>query len=117
MWDLISSLSMDAAMVWLVCAGVAIFSKGILPDRLFRVFARLHQELWLWGPLILVTFVHDAATEPGGFWIVLTTAVHLWCWWSLRDWPDENRWKRRGRRLKEKVAVRGGTLVVESATT
>jgi hypothetical protein len=48
-------------------------------------------------------------------WLVFFDALSLYTWWIYRDWPDENRWKRRGKKLKDAIAIRAGRLVVVPA--
>ena len=45
-------------------------------------------------------------------WRIVFDALALWNWWHFRNWPDENRWTRRGRRARSAVARIGARLVV-----
>lgn len=46
----------------------------------------------------------------------LADAIYGLWWWRSRNWPDD-KWTRRGRRLKEKIAAVRGKLVAVPATT
>lgn len=106
------------SLLWLWVAVMALVLQG---GKLGTLFAFLHQELWIVGPGVVLALPWNSAqpdtTAADRLLMTVLTAEHLWLWWSLRNWPDENKWTRRGRRLKEKVAARGGKLVVEPATT
>jgi hypothetical protein len=121
--ELIKVLAVLAQMVSLcwqmaLCAAMvgrllSTISSGGGPrmDRLWRAFARVHQELWIAAPPGLIAGA--AGTWHSKYsWMIISFAVALWQWWAYRDWPDENRWKRRGRKLKDAVAERAGRLVV-----
>jgi hypothetical protein len=83
--------------------------------KITSALIRMHQELWIvGGPGLLASAVDSFHGRWP--WMVAFNAWGLVSWWSLRNWPDENRWKRRGRKLKDAVAVRAGRLVVEPAS-
>jgi hypothetical protein len=89
------------------------------PSKLRTVLIFLHQQLWIVGLGVSIPFVKD---YPGdGFWArlwdLIVVAGVTGLWWGSRNWPDENVWKRRGRRLKNKVSALGGKLVVVPETT
>lgn len=109
-----------AAVVWLdwslvlvsaqVTSIYCMFHEAPTLDLWWRAGARLHQELWiLVAPCILLTAVDDWHARV---WKVPLDAFGLLVWWNVRDWPDENRWRRRGRKLREAVTRRGARLVV-----
>lgn len=120
MWDAVAWMSLQFVIVlWWLPLNVAFLGANRLPERVFRFCVWLHQEMWIAVPLPLLVFavvmpgVQGWGDHLGGSLLVLILGVD---WWYLRNWPDENKWTRRGRRLKEKVAARGGKLVVEPAT-
>lgn len=96
---------------WL--AMVVFTSEGRV--REFLVF--VHQELWPVAPVGYLIMIGGWAVVPHGVvgWLVglgIVVFAPIF-WWGSRNYPDDdNVWKRRGRRLKEKVARAGGKLVV-----
>ena len=66
---------------------------------------------------LAIGIVHWAVQDWNGDspWVILFDALNLFNWWYFRNWPDENRWKRRAKKAKEAVAVRAGRLVVVPA--
>jgi hypothetical protein len=122
--EIASIVALTAFTVWCMGFGVAqwadllhaIFGR----DKLLLVRAaagRIHQEMWLFAPPGLLILLSRAVHEHH-YWAIFVYLVNVWCWWRYRDWPDdENRWLRRGRKLKEKVAARGGKLVVVPTTS
>lgn len=119
MWETVGAVAINVVLAWWLPLNLAYLWSG-LPEQVYRFLVWIHQELWIMVPVPLLAFavimpgVHGPSSRFGASLVVLLVGFD---WWYLRNWPDENKWKRRGRRLKEKVAVRGGTLVVESATT
>ena len=64
---------------------------------------------------VLAADLPGIATEPS-FWNYLFFAIALGCWWLYRhDKDDDDRWKRRGQKLADKVAEVGGRLQVVPA--
>ena len=107
---------------WTVALTAAMFGRvgylahpsGLL-DAVWRAFARLHQELWLFAaPGILVNAVESWHTS-GEQWLLVAHGYALYVWWRFRDWPDDNHWRRRARKAREAIARRGARLVVVPA--
>jgi hypothetical protein len=83
-------------------------------ELLWRAAGRVHQEVWIAVPPgVLLGTIHDWHSHTP--WLVFFDALSLYVWWIYRDWPDENRWKRRGKKLKDAIAIRAGRLVVVPA--
>jgi hypothetical protein len=83
-------------------------------ERFWRAAARIHQEAWLFAPpgfLILTV----QAWHRNQSWTMLFYAYALYSWWKYRDWPEENHWKRRGKKVRDTVKVSAGRLVVVPA--
>lgn len=116
--ELIQTLVTGTSLIWqLSIAGgmlgqiIVMLGGGQRADRLWRALARVHQELWIVAPPgLILGAIHT--WHSGTPWLIISYAFALWQWWHYRDWPDENRWKRRGRKLKDAVTVRAGRLVV-----
>lgn len=103
-WSLTVTSALIVYLAWLI-------RKTDRLEHIWRSQARIHQELWLVAPVgALSTAVqHWHSHTP---WMVVFDVLTLFNWWNLRNWPDENRWKKRGKKAKEAVAVRAGRLVV-----
>jgi len=80
------------------------------PESVWRAAARAHQELWIAVPPGIVFWAVDALRDPQVS--LLWPGLALLSWVLYGDWPDDNVWKRRGRKLKDAVTVRAGRLVV-----
>lgn len=65
--------------------------------------------------LLLADYLPGIATDPGP-WRYIGFALGLWCWHFYRhDKDDDDRWKRRKRKLAQKAAEVGGRLVLVPA--
>jgi hypothetical protein len=116
--DLIPMLAEAVWLTWLTALTIGLMGQlvyliGGSPavDWTWRAAARIHQELWIAAPAGLFVAAIQVWRSPQS-WMVLFAAANLWPWWYFRNWPDENRWKRRGRKLKDAVVARAGRLVV-----
>ena len=118
--SVIGALAIGVTLQWqfTICVGVfAQFFCLLKPgskraETIWRACGWMHQELWIAVPpgMLLATIQNWHGHTP---WLVVFNAWSLYQWWTLRNWPDdENRWKRRGRKLKDAVAERAGRLVV-----
>lgn len=114
------SVADNYVLMWWVGLMVAKIAYSLSRDAAFTRFCVfMHQQLWIGMPVALLL---DVVLAPPAHNMLapLVRAVLFayigWRWWRSRDWPDENPWKRRGRRLKEKVAARGAKLVVVPET-
>lgn len=115
----IKALASVVYMMWSLSLAFALLGWFIslirpgskLLDTAWRAFARIHQELWIVVPPCIALAAVDHWHDRNYFGL-FTDALTLWNWVRLKDWPDENRWKRRGRKLKDAVAERAGRLVV-----
>jgi len=80
-------------------------------EKIWRALARAHQELWLFAPpgllLSVIEIWHSRAP-----WLIVFNAMGVFSWWQSRNWPEDNHWKRRGKKAREAVARRAGRLVV-----
>jgi len=69
---------------------------------------------WLFAPPGILIGTIDHWHSPSS-WRIFFDALSLFNWWTWRNWPEDNHWKRRGKRAKEAVARRGSRLVVVPA--
>jgi len=106
MWTLSLSVALMGSLVSMLRPG----SRRL--DVVWRAFAHMHQELWIAvPPCIAFAAVDHWHAHP--WYGLFCDALSLVIWVQFRDWPDdENRWKRRGRKLLDAVAERAGRLVV-----
>ena len=114
----IKALAAIAYVIWGMSLSVANIGDMITSsldaprvERMWRASARIHQEFWIVAPPGLLFDAVNTWRGDRPYMIVLN-ALTLFFWWQYRNWPDENRWKRRGRKLKDAIAVRAGRLVV-----
>jgi hypothetical protein len=117
------------ALARMVATGFAVSSAMLTVIAFVRVFKpglpKPDALRWLWAelrpfylPACVVGVLETVlAGEGGGFWIWVGHALQFACWWIYKnvDDDDEDRWKRRKAKLKEKVAQLGGRLVVVPA--
>lgn len=114
----LTTLASGVWLMWTLALSTGLFAElwQLITARrwageLRAAAGRVHQELWILAPpgMLLGTVTHWHSHAP---WLIVFDALSMWNWWVYRNWPDENRWKRRGRKLRDKVAQRGGKLVV-----
>ena len=79
----------------------------------WHVWAEL-RPLYLPAVAILVT--HDVMTGNMLGWRAFVDACHIINWFYFRNVDEDDRWKRRRRKLAEKIEQRGGRLVAVPAT-
>lgn len=111
------------AFAWVVVYSMAVAAMvnalasppGSKARILANTLARGH--VWLWplaGPGLLIDLVaHPVLSRLLG---TVVDLVLLWVWWDARDFPDDEQWKRRKRKVKEMVTQLGRRLVVKAAT-
>ncbi len=116
------ALTQNVSLLWQIAYTTALILHiavmlGYRSNRLHRALnaaARIHQELWLFAPAGLVVNAVIIWNGPVP-WMIVFSAFGLLVWWQARKWPDDNVWKRRGKKLRDKVAVSAGRLVVVPA--
>jgi hypothetical protein len=102
---------------WLLSVFVALVLHRFGGDPgnvICRLFVRLHQELWLSAPVGLFALVYEDWAQRNWFGMFFSL-FNFALWWALRNWPDDNIWKRRGKRALDKVRAVAGRLVVSPA--
>ena len=127
MWTLghLVTFADNLAVIWYLASAIAwcwwrILGGAWKEESWLAFLIFLHRELW---PLVPPALVVDIGFRTysgiaGRVSFIVFGAVVLVQWWETRNWPDdENVWRRRGRRLKEKISALGGKLVVGSETT
>ncbi|HCT81109.1 MAG TPA: hypothetical protein DGT23_31980 [Micromonosporaceae bacterium] len=105
-----------AICCWLV-AVCAIAIDNMLGQRLGDRSRAAYRWLYLEIKpffIYLVVFKLVAAGLLRHFdgWDVFAFAINIWNWYQFRNLDDDDRWKRRGEKLKSKVEVLRGKLVV-----
>lgn len=122
MLDLLRSIAYVATFTWQLAYGLAMVLHiavllGYRFDRLRKAAdaaAQAHQELWLFAPAGLVYAAVDSWNSPRP-WTIVFVPWGLLIWWWARNWPDDNVWKRRRKKLRDAVKAVGGRLVVVPA--
>lgn len=106
-------LALCAAMIGRLAHEIG--GKDVL-DKVWRGMAQMHQEAWLFAPPgLLIAAVHHWHSDDQK-WLFVFDALNLFNWWYYRNWPEDNHWKRRGKKAKEAIERRAGRLVVVPAT-
>lgn len=99
-------------LFWMFAAVVVVLAKrsGSEPPKAARtVFHELRPFYLL---LVLVGNVALMHARGASMWVYILVALHVLIWFGYKDADDEDdRWKRRRRRLTERVAQSGGRLI------
>lgn len=78
------------------------------------VFHELKPFYW---PAICVQAVTDAFMTGVGWDDLLVVGIWAGCWWAMRnDGDDDDRWRKRRKKLAERVSIVAGRLAVVPAT-
>ncbi|MGW5556902.1 hypothetical protein ACWER9_06720 [Micromonospora sp. NPDC003944] len=115
MTALINSLATVVILAW-AFSGVTYPVAKLLGRDVPSLARHLYNELRpFYLPAVVVAFV-TAGMLDVGWWRWVNLGFNLWNWWSFRNFDDDDdRWKRRRKRLAERVSVSaGGRLVVVS---
>lgn len=98
---------------WIMGNAIAKLFQHVGPGKVYELAVRVHQEFWIVAPIGWLSAVWEVATGPAGrSFMLLFHAIGAWIWWTDRNWPDDNIWKRRSKRAVESVKVSGSRLVV-----
>lgn len=110
-----------SAVLYLASVVTAMWSWSGLALSLCKDFGwrRPAAARWLWAelrplylPSVLLLIGNDAMHGEIVGWNALWAALCLVNWWFLKDVDEDDRWKRRRRKVAEKVARMGSRLVV-----
>jgi hypothetical protein len=111
--DFINMVANESWTLWVFCS-IAIDLRRRLPDRLVNVCRRIFFESRPFSPLALIA-MH--ASSSLGAWQWFFTGINITCWLVLRlKKDDDDRWRKRGKKLAEKVQQQGARLVVVPAS-
>lgn len=91
-----------------------IFRPQVASQRWFKVCGKIWQTLWPLGLPAIISQLLDNQAD-GDYVGMLLNGFSLWGWWLLRNWPDDNHWKRRAKKLGSKVKSLGHRLVIAPA--
>jgi hypothetical protein len=116
----VANIAARVGAAWPPAIVLATFGHWLNPGaRSTALFVRAHQELWILYPLcpvgLSVTSWHAIVVGEQVAYnsiMMVASAAALWWWWAQRDWPDDNRWKRRAKRAAAAVRAVGHRLVV-----
>lgn len=112
----------EACEVLYMLACLAVFpaylASALRPQakeaRWFKVCGQIWQAVWPLGLPAIVSSLLD--NQADGNWLgMLLNAFSLWGWWMLRDFPEDNHWKRRAKKISETVKSIGHRLAVVPA--
>lgn len=80
-------------------------------NKAFIIVREIHNEL---KPFVLPAIVVIAIFQDGPMSArIINTVFNIAFWWAYKDLDnDDDRWKKRKRKLKDKVQVSGSKLVV-----
>lgn len=115
-FTIIHSLSVVAWIVYLM-TGVALRNyKDWLPERVLDV----SQMLWShtkWPALasIPILYIGSAVFSTLDIWDAAILPLKVWLWWYYRNSGDDDSWKRKAKKLAEKIAEVDGKLTVVPA--
>lgn len=117
--SLLLALSGVVALTWVIagCALSVMKISGVDRDAPARrccraIWAEL-KPFYLTATAVIIAR-HVMTGEMVG-WNALWDACRIYNWFQFKDIDDDDRWKRRKAKLVEKVAQRGGRLVVVPA--
>ena len=117
LFTIASVVGHQTVMVWLIVAFVLTFGKILsrTPPRL--VGAVFHELRPFYLPATAVAFLADSMLgHPNLMWRLIVLGINLWNWWQYKDaGDDDDRWKRRRKRLAERVSEVAGRLTVVPA--
>lgn len=116
-WNLASAL---ATLVFVTYAWSSLFvsmMRDFAPNKNRDVWITIRLELKPFAlPAIAVLWLDGVIGHGGGWLNNLWTVLNLISWWYWRkDRDDDDRWKKRGKKLAEQVSVIGGRLQVVPA--
>jgi len=119
-WAIIAQLADWVGFTWLMAAvPVYLVQVGLVDfpsTRMSQFFRFVYFELRpFYIPCCTVYWTYQLATHMAWYSYILL-AMQVWNWFMLRDvGGDDDRWKRRAKKLASKVAVQAGKLVVVPA--
>lgn len=114
-WVIIILASVAYYWVWctvgLICALVRTYGRTP-PSWARRIMSELKPLYW---PVALVLMYLAMSSDEAIWRKALDLATMVAGWYLFKNEGDDDRWKRRLEKLKEKVTVKDGRLVVTSA--
>lgn len=116
MWLVLSTSATAISLLWLFAAA-ALRLRAYLDDKAVALAYEIWAELKY---LALVSFLTapylsllHRPQRNGIMWAAFGTVLNGAMWWLYRDeGDDDDRWKRRRRKLAQKIAEVGGKLAV-----
>lgn len=113
--DLLLLLVAHAQVLWVYSSTILALSRllgSLLPERVMRLCVTLASELRpLYLPAVVLQIAADAMAGRLLGWNAFFHGFALLAWWIFKDEGDD-RWRKRRKRIREKVARRGARLVV-----
>lgn len=101
-------------MVWWLSAACLMLIKQVMPEKLLRACKFIFHEFkpFYWPSVVVSVISHGAKGTPA--WITAAMiGINWFNWWVFRNADnDDDRWKRRKKKLTEAVKQVGGKLIV-----
>lgn len=92
-----------------------VFGRGLPDSRFRRVLVILRAEVRpFYLPAMVVCMAEETAQGELTGWRVLVEILAVMAWWAFKG-EDDDRWKRRRKRVQAKIAQVGAKLVVVPA--
>lgn len=124
-WELIGSLARLGSAIWMGCVMISVlgkrFARTPMPNWMAAFVHPVRHEVGPFVPVLLALERIAWEFAPRGddlFDANLSVAVGVVSWYVMRkaDHDDDDRWKRRRKRLAAKVTEVAGRLTVVPAT-
>jgi hypothetical protein len=116
---LMEPLATVGICVWVITGCALMTDKifgGRLAERAHAVLRTFYLEIkpfYLY--LVAVKIIAAAFQRDVGFWDAFNCGLNICNWYQFKNLDDNDRWKRRRAKLKSKVEVLSGKLVVVPA--
>jgi hypothetical protein len=103
--------------VWIFSSFIVKFFSDAVPETVHNICHHLASELRpFYLPAFFVSLTYQSMTGILWNWMsILGNATAILCWFIYKDTGDD-RWKRRRKKLREKIKRVGAKLVVVPAT-
>jgi hypothetical protein len=113
-WHLISTLGLIVWSVFVYSSCINSVLRDLKPNVDRRILINLRAESKPFAlPAVIAMYVAVVAVGKGGWSNNLTLIIEAACWLYWRKDPDDDdRWKKRRKKVAEQVSVVGGRLQV-----
>jgi hypothetical protein len=121
-WRTVASAILEyAQLAWMIAGMVLLLNKPFHPGE--TVLTTVARTIWAEGrPFYLPAVVADAVLDAveattllGQASAIVGLVVGMFCWYVFKDIDDDDRWRRRKRKVANRVAQVGARLQVAPA--